>query len=280
MAIERFIDEIGTDLNKFQVTTSSGETYEITLLRKANISQVGTLLNATKLNELVDEINSNTISISQLSTVARTGSYNDLTNKPTSLPASDVYAWAKASTKPSYTASEVGAYSKRETDERFEEFINEDKDINCNKITAESFISTKTTIYVGRQEEITIDSQNGITINNDSVALAKNIPTKLSQLTNDNRNMYMNSASWTNSPQLPSRGLYILKVSNSNLGGGYINLGLVNYDGNNTYWSVYYGGQNYRVYLTSGGGVNFQQWTGNSTANLSGTTYYYYIKLS
>ena len=28
---------------------------------------------------------------------------------PTSLPASDVYAWAKASSKPSYTASEVGA---------------------------------------------------------------------------------------------------------------------------------------------------------------------------
>lgn len=28
---------------------------------------------------------------------------------PTTLPASDVYAWAKASTKPSYTASEVGA---------------------------------------------------------------------------------------------------------------------------------------------------------------------------
>lgn len=28
---------------------------------------------------------------------------------PTSLPASDVYAWAKASTKPTYTASEVGA---------------------------------------------------------------------------------------------------------------------------------------------------------------------------
>ena len=30
---------------------------------------------------------------------------------PTSLPASDVYAWAKASTKPSYTAAEVGALS-------------------------------------------------------------------------------------------------------------------------------------------------------------------------
>lgn len=37
------------------------------------------------------------------------GSYNDLEDKPESLPASDVSAWAKADTKPSYTASEVGA---------------------------------------------------------------------------------------------------------------------------------------------------------------------------
>ncbi len=34
---------------------------------------------------------------------------------PTALPASDVYAWAKASTKPSYTASEVGALGANET---------------------------------------------------------------------------------------------------------------------------------------------------------------------
>jgi hypothetical protein len=43
-------------------------------------------------------------------TVATSGSYVDLSNKPTiptTLPASDVYAWAKASTKPSYTYSEI-----------------------------------------------------------------------------------------------------------------------------------------------------------------------------
>lgn len=33
----------------------------------------------------------------------------DITDFPTSMPASDVYAWAKASKKPTYTASEVGA---------------------------------------------------------------------------------------------------------------------------------------------------------------------------
>lgn len=76
--------------------------------------------------------------IADLADVATTGSYNDLTNKPTlgtasskdvassgdasatqvvkgddsrltnARPASDVYEWAKASTKPSYTKSEVG----------------------------------------------------------------------------------------------------------------------------------------------------------------------------
>lgn len=46
--------------------------------------------------------------LSDLKTVAFTGSYNDLSNKPLSLPASDVSAWAKASSKPSYSKSEVG----------------------------------------------------------------------------------------------------------------------------------------------------------------------------
>jgi hypothetical protein len=46
--------------------------------------------------------------------VAITGNYNDLSNKPTSLPASDVSAWAKASSKPSYAYSEIG-YTATET---------------------------------------------------------------------------------------------------------------------------------------------------------------------
>ena len=66
-----------------------------------------------------------------LKPVAFTGSYNDLSDKPlnfapsghthsraqitdfpSSLPASDVYGWAKSSSKPSYTAGEVGAVNK------------------------------------------------------------------------------------------------------------------------------------------------------------------------
>lgn len=41
--------------------------------------------------------------------VTSTSSDAYIKNKPTSLPASDVSAWAKASSKPTYTASEVGA---------------------------------------------------------------------------------------------------------------------------------------------------------------------------
>lgn len=36
-------------------------------------------------------------------------SYSEISNTPSSLPASDVYSWAKASSKPTYTLSEVGA---------------------------------------------------------------------------------------------------------------------------------------------------------------------------
>lgn len=39
-------------------------------------------------------------------------SKSEITDFPTSMPASDVSAWAKASAKPTYTASEVGAVSK------------------------------------------------------------------------------------------------------------------------------------------------------------------------
>lgn len=36
--------------------------------------------------------------------------WTEIANKPSAMPASDVYAWAKAGTKPSYTPSEVGAF--------------------------------------------------------------------------------------------------------------------------------------------------------------------------
>ena len=44
--------------------------------------------------------------------VSHTHSKSQITDFPTSLPASDVYSWAKAASKPAYTASEVGAAQK------------------------------------------------------------------------------------------------------------------------------------------------------------------------
>lgn len=49
--------------------------------------------------------------ITGLSAIATSGNYNDLVGVPTSLPASDVSAWAKAITKPTYNSTEVGAIS-------------------------------------------------------------------------------------------------------------------------------------------------------------------------
>ena len=47
----------------------------------------------------------------KLSVEGHTHTKSQITDFPTSMPASDVYAWAKASTKPSYTYSDVGAPS-------------------------------------------------------------------------------------------------------------------------------------------------------------------------
>lgn len=46
--------------------------------------------------------------VGNLSGTASAVPWSGITGKPSSMPASDVYAWAKASTKPSYTKAEVG----------------------------------------------------------------------------------------------------------------------------------------------------------------------------
>ena len=51
---------------------------------------------------------------------SHTHTKSQITDFPTSMPASDVYAWAKASTKPTYTYSEVGAAAASHThDDRY-----------------------------------------------------------------------------------------------------------------------------------------------------------------
>lgn len=79
------------------VRTLSGETGEMTP------NEIINTVNNTKsivdsLNEHIDDKNNpHNVKVSQI------------TDFPTSLPASDVSAWAKASSKPTYTATEVGA---------------------------------------------------------------------------------------------------------------------------------------------------------------------------
>jgi len=70
---------------------------------------IGTTSGRGIYNEVTGELDmSNIVINSDLATVATSGDYNDLTNKPT-IP--EVPAWALESTKPTYTAAEVGAVS-------------------------------------------------------------------------------------------------------------------------------------------------------------------------
>lgn len=65
MAIEKFVDELGTNLNRYKVQKEdNGETYYVSLMRSANITQPGTPLNANKLNKIVDSINNLSFSVS------------------------------------------------------------------------------------------------------------------------------------------------------------------------------------------------------------------------
>lgn len=59
-------------------------------------------LDSAGLTHLLERINA------KFSKLGHTHTKAEITNFPTSMPASDVYAWAKASTKPSYSKAEVG----------------------------------------------------------------------------------------------------------------------------------------------------------------------------
>ena len=68
-----------------------------------------TVIPAANLNAIQDEVIANANAIGGKAPVQHTHTKSQITDFPTSLPASDVSAWAKAPTKPTYTASEVGA---------------------------------------------------------------------------------------------------------------------------------------------------------------------------
>ena len=62
------------------------------------------------LNDLINDIKNT------YANKTHTHAVSDITDFPTSLPASDVYSWAKSETKPTYTYTEVGADKKGSAD--------------------------------------------------------------------------------------------------------------------------------------------------------------------
>ena len=68
-----------------------------------------TVIPAANLNAIQDEVIANATAIEGKAPVQHTHTKSQITDFPTSLPASDVSAWAKTPTKQTYTASEVGA---------------------------------------------------------------------------------------------------------------------------------------------------------------------------
>lgn len=111
----------------------------------------------------VDALNENSevidLAMYQIKTTAEAPVYySQVINTPESLPASDVYPWAKASTKPTYTADEVGTMTTTQitqvTDdlsERIEEVAQQAA--NVEKITNEQILSLFENPYVPDESE-------------------------------------------------------------------------------------------------------------------------------
>lgn len=93
----------GDSNGQIKVTPSSGTAYNVLVKGLGSAAYTASTAYAPASHTQAAS------TITGLATVATSGNYNDLSNKPTSLPASDVSAWAKAATKPTYTAAEVGA---------------------------------------------------------------------------------------------------------------------------------------------------------------------------
>lgn len=68
MAIEKFKNEIGTNLNAYKLIKEDGTSENIKLLRNANILVPGTPLNEDTLNPIVDTLNTNTNDLTSLKT--------------------------------------------------------------------------------------------------------------------------------------------------------------------------------------------------------------------
>lgn len=80
----------------------------------ANIKQI--TLDNTTYAIVPEKLGTATVGAPNRPIYLNAGTPTEASAYPTTLPASDVSSWAKAASKPTYTASEVGAYSKSEID--------------------------------------------------------------------------------------------------------------------------------------------------------------------
>lgn len=126
--IRLLIQEITTKLNNFLDVddATSDQLSEVLTLINNNKGTLESLTNGkVNVSDIIDNL---TTSASNKPLSAKQGvalkALIDAIKIPTSLPASDVSAWAKASTKPTYTAEEVGAATAESVTQLSEQIAN------------------------------------------------------------------------------------------------------------------------------------------------------------
>ena len=104
-----FVYVYNTSNNRFEgdIYVKKGDTQTITLSSAQNIKIRIDSVKVSIFGEDVIDAAGN--KLSEKAAATHTHTVSEITDFPSSMPASDVSAWAKASTKPSYTASEVSA---------------------------------------------------------------------------------------------------------------------------------------------------------------------------
>lgn len=104
-------EEIGAE----KVGTSDGILRSATKYTDGEISRLEDTVipnNVANLEQKITDLNQSVVNLQDVKAdKVHTHLVTDITDFPTSLPASDVYDWAKAETKPTYTHDEVGALS-------------------------------------------------------------------------------------------------------------------------------------------------------------------------
>ena len=104
--------------------------------------------------------------------------YSLLSGVPTSLPASDVYAWAKASTKPSYTWGEIG--SRPTNLSQFTDDLGSSPTHNHQKILGAGVVPTDESLLASWAEGLTLHHSTAVVGNIPNYAVLLNILAKKS----------------------------------------------------------------------------------------------------